>query len=84
VSRRGEGAGFSIAEWANAALHNGLGEYDLALAAARRGSSYEADLGSLIWPAVELVEAGARVGELDLATQACGRLSDMTSASGTN
>ena len=84
ASRRGEGASFSIAEWANAALHNGLGRYDEALAAARRGASYEPDPGSAIWPLVELVEAGSRTGELDLAARAFELLAAMTSASGTH
>ena len=84
VTRRGEGAGFPIAEWANAALHNGLRRYGEALAAARRASSYEPDPGSTIWSLVELVEAAARVDEVDLATQAYERLKVMTSGSGTS
>ena len=50
VTRRGEGAGITFAEWANAVLNNGLGRYPDALSAARRATSYEADLGSMIWP----------------------------------
>ena len=34
VTRRGEGVGITFAEWANAALNNGLGHYDKAVAAA--------------------------------------------------
>jgi ATP/maltotriose-dependent transcriptional regulator MalT len=84
ATRLGDGSSFAIGEWANAALHNGLGNYDKALAAAKRGTSYEPDIGSLIWPVVELIEAAARVGELDLATKAYEGLSAMTSESGTN
>ena len=84
VSRRGEGAGISIAEWANAALNNGLGRYDQAFAAARRASSYEPDLGTIIWPVVELIEAGTRLEETELATEAYQLLSEMTNASGTD
>jgi hypothetical protein len=59
ATRRGEGSSFAIGEWAKAALHNGLGNYDEALAAAKRGTSYEPDIASTIWPAVvELIEAG--------------------------
>jgi hypothetical protein len=36
ATRRGEGFGATLAEWANALLHNGLGSYDVALAAAER------------------------------------------------
>jgi ATP/maltotriose-dependent transcriptional regulator MalT len=84
VTRRGEGAGISIAEWAHAALNNSLGRYDLALAAAKRGAAYEPDLGSLIWPTVELIEAAARVGEYAEAYQSFNLLAEMTTASGTD
>ena len=84
VSRRGEGAGISIAEWANAALHNGLGRYDTAFAAARRATAYKPDLGSLIWPVVELIEAATRLDRNNDADEALRALSEMTSASGTD
>ncbi len=83
VRRRGEGVGVTMAEWANALLHNGLGRYDAALAAARRATAYGPDPGSFIWPLVELVEAAARVGTMGTARSAFDRLSHMTSASGT-
>jgi DNA-binding CsgD family transcriptional regulator len=84
VTRRGEGAGITFAEWASAVLNNGLGRYPDALAAARRATSYEADLGSMIWPSVELVEAAARSGATETAAGACERLAVMTDASGTD
>ncbi len=84
ASDRGEGFGVTLAEWANAVLHNGLGSYDKALAAARRAAAYEADPGAMIWPLVELIEAAARTRATETATSAFLRLSEMTSASGTN
>jgi DNA-binding CsgD family transcriptional regulator len=84
VSRRGEGVGINFAEWANALLHNGLGSYDVALAAAQRATAYEVDPGTTIWPTVELIEAAARTGATESATSAYRRLSEMTSASGTD
>jgi ATP/maltotriose-dependent transcriptional regulator MalT len=84
VTQRGEGVGITLAEWANAVLNNGLGRYDNALAAARRATAYDPDLGSLIWPLVELIEAAARTGTTETATSAHRQLSDMTSASGTD
>jgi DNA-binding CsgD family transcriptional regulator len=84
VTRRGEGAGITFAEWANALLNNGLGRYPDALAAARRATSYEADLGSMIWPTVELIEAAARSGVTETAAGACERFAVMTDASGTD
>jgi DNA-binding CsgD family transcriptional regulator len=84
VTRRREGAGITFAEWANALLNNGLGRYPDALAAARRATTYEADLGSMIWPLVELIEAAARGGVTETAAGACQRLAVMTGASGTD
>jgi DNA-binding CsgD family transcriptional regulator len=84
VTRRGEGAGISLAEWANALLNNSLGRYDQALAAGERATAYEPDLGTLIWPVVELIEAAARSGEDTVASRWVGRLAEMTTASGTS
>ena len=75
VSRRGEGFGITLAEWANAVVHNGLGQYDKALAAADRAMAYETDAGSTIWPTVEVIEAAARTGNTDIAQAAYSRLS---------
>jgi DNA-binding CsgD family transcriptional regulator len=84
VTRRGEGVGITFAEWAKAVLSNGLGHYGNALAAARRATSYEADLGSMIWPVVELIEAAARSGTPGTAADAYQRLTEMTDASRTD
>ena len=84
VSQRGEGVGITFAEWAGAVLNNGLGRYQQALAAARRATLYRPDLGSLIWPTVELIEAAARGGVPEDAAEAFEQYSQMTSASGTD
>jgi DNA-binding CsgD family transcriptional regulator len=84
VTRRGEGVGITFAEWANAALHNGLGHYDDALAAAQRACSFDDDLGALLWTTVELIEAAARTGMTEAAAAAYDRLEEMTSASETH
>ncbi len=84
VTRRGEGVGITFAEWANAALNNGLGRYQDALGAARRATTYLDDAGSSIWPVVELIEAATRSGVRDAATDAYDRLAEMTSASRTD
>lgn len=83
VVRRGEGVGLTIAEWAQAVLSNGLGDYQTALAAAQRAAEHPADIGVSAWAAVELVEAGVRSGVMDSAASALQHLSEMTSASGT-
>ena len=84
VTRRGEGVGITFAEWAEAVLNNGLGKYPDAMAAALRATAYDADLGSLIWPAVELIEAAARSDMPDTAAHAYRRLAEMTTAAGTD
>jgi DNA-binding CsgD family transcriptional regulator len=84
VTRRGEGVGITFAEWARAVLHNGLGQYHRAAAAARRVTAFDIDLAPVSWSLVELIEAGARSGMTETATAAYVRLREMTSASGTD
>ncbi|MGY4652244.1 AAA family ATPase [Mycobacterium sp. URHB0021] len=85
VLRRGEGVGLTVARWAEAVLDNGIGDYRAAMGAAVRATEPEPfDLGVSPWAAVELVEAAARCGELDIAARALAGLTEMTSASGTD
>jgi DNA-binding CsgD family transcriptional regulator len=84
VGRRGEGAGLTFAGWANAALNNGLGRYDMAAAAAKRACDFDDDLGSLNWTIVELIEAASRTGMTEVAAWAGDRLEEMTIASDTD
>ena len=65
VTQRGEGLGITAAEWANAVLSNGLGRYEIALAAAQRATEYRGDLGFSNWALVELVEAAVRSGRTE-------------------
>jgi DNA-binding CsgD family transcriptional regulator len=80
---RGEGIGLSVAEWAGAVLHNGLGRYHDAMATAERAGSHDRNLGATNWAVVELIEAAARTGNAGTAATALGRLAEMTSAAGT-
>jgi hypothetical protein len=70
--------------WALAALmHNSYGEYNEAVAAAQAGCEFEEVMaynGSL----VELVEAGVRNGQRELADAAFDSLRERTQASGTS
>ncbi|GAA1859203.1 LuxR family transcriptional regulator [Asanoa iriomotensis] len=84
VTRRGEGVGLTFAEWAYALLHNSLGDYPRALAAARRATAYAADPGALIWPAPELVESAVRCGQPAVAQDVFGLMSGMRTACGTD
>ena len=84
VTRRGEGIGITVTEWAKAVLYNGLGRYDEALAAAEKGSEYRDEPGLAIWSLVELIEAATRTGQLEHAAGALRRLAESTSAAGTD
>jgi DNA-binding CsgD family transcriptional regulator len=84
VVPRGEGIGVTVAQWASAVLSNSLGLHESALAAAERASEYPEELGFSTWSLVELVEAAARSGQTGRASGALQRLSETTSASGTD
>ena len=84
ATRRGEGVGITITQWANAALNNGLGRYEEALAAATHAFGYQDDLGSLLWAAPELIEAAVRTGDAAAAASGYAVLTELTSACGTD
>jgi DNA-binding CsgD family transcriptional regulator len=84
VVRRGEGGGLTFIQWATAVLHNGHGHYAQALPAARQAGEDSDAAWFRSWGLVELIEAGARCGESDLATDALGRLSQTTASCGTD
>jgi DNA-binding CsgD family transcriptional regulator len=81
---RREGQWLTAAAWATALLYNGLGRYDQALTAAERGSEHPRELGLATWSLVELIEAAARSGSPERATEALRRLSEATSAAATD
>ncbi|WP_200962255.1 helix-turn-helix transcriptional regulator [Mycobacterium sp. Root265] len=84
VTARGEGNGITVAWWAEALLYNGIGDYRKALHAAQRAADFPFELGATNWAPVELVEAAARSGAVELATDAVSRLDSMATASGTD
>jgi DNA-binding CsgD family transcriptional regulator len=84
VTRRGEGVGITMAEWASAVRYNGLGRYREAVDAARRSAGYARDRGSLALPWVELVEAATRSEQPGIAADAYERLAEATGAGGTD
>jgi DNA-binding CsgD family transcriptional regulator len=81
---RGEGKVLSATGWAAAVLHNGLGQYDQAFAAAQRGSAHPPEMGLSTWSLVELVEAAARLGRPGEAAAAVQHIKEMAGASGTD
>jgi len=80
---RGESAALTVAEYATAVLHNGLGDYGPAAEAAQRASA----AGELVispWALYELVEAAARSDQRERAAEAAGRLAEIAEASATD
>ncbi len=84
ATRRGEGVGLSVLDWAQALLYNSLGRYDEARAAALRVTEYPHDLSTSNWGLVELIEAAGRAGTPELAADARSRLAEMAMVSGTD
>jgi DNA-binding CsgD family transcriptional regulator len=80
---RGEGMGLTLAQWATAALHNGLARYEDALAAAEQAAQDPYELWFSTWTLVELIEAAARSGNPERAARALELLTEATRTSGT-
>jgi DNA-binding CsgD family transcriptional regulator len=80
---RGEGYSLGVWWWMNALMHNGHGRYGEALADAERSCEHE-DVIAYGWALVELVESAVHLGRHDKAAAALERLSERTSASGTD
>lgn len=76
-------AGVPTAQWANAVLHNGLGRYREALAAAE-ASAATAQLVVSVWVLPELVEAAVRLGADEIARDALARLKNAAETCDTN
>ena len=80
---RGAGAALSYAEYAEAVLHNGLGNYRQAAEAARCASQAgEVVISS--WALPELVEAAVRSDRRDQAAMAVDQLTAVAAATGTS
>jgi DNA-binding CsgD family transcriptional regulator len=79
---RGEGCAIAAADYSTAILHNGLGQYELALDAALNAAAAD-ELATSSWALSEIVEAAARSGQRAVALQAFDRLAECTRASGT-
>ena len=79
----GQGVALTWAHWVAAVLHNGLGRYADALAAAGHATKHAHPYVSP-WALPELIEAATRTGNAHLATAALERLTDLTQAGGTD
>jgi DNA-binding CsgD family transcriptional regulator len=81
---RGEGMEVARLHWVAAVLHNALGRYDKAFAAAEYAVGYAGSPPMSGWAMAELVEAAVRTGQLGRAAQAASVLSEITTAAGTD
>jgi DNA-binding CsgD family transcriptional regulator len=82
AAARGEGVALRMYWCLSARLHNSYGQYDKALADARRACEHD-HIITYGWALAELVEAGVRAGGRDEAVEALDRLSERTRACGT-
>ena len=80
----GQGFGVQWGEFVTAILLNGLGRYEQALAAAQRASDDTPQLFISSWALAELIEAASRSGEPERGADALERLTEDTSAAGTD
>jgi DNA-binding CsgD family transcriptional regulator len=83
VTRRGEGIGASVVDWAEAVLYNGLARYEDARSAALRVVELP-DLNPSTWVMPEVIEAAVRAGTPELAADTHRRLVDRARVSGTD
>ena len=82
AAERGEGAALTYADYAQAVLRNGLGQYELAAEAAQDASAVE-ELVISPWALYELTEAAARSNQPERAAAAADQLAGIAEASGT-
>ena len=84
ATERGEGISLTVVAWARALLYNGLGVYNKAFAAANEAIDCPTNSAAAAWGMVELIEAGARVGDSDAAGKAAARFEAIAKAAGTD
>src|SRR4051794_4705463 len=81
---RGQGQAVMVAHWAAAVLYNGLGRYEEAASEAREITTNCIFPLLLMWGGFELVEAAARVGDVELARDALDGLVATTQPAGSD
>jgi DNA-binding CsgD family transcriptional regulator len=79
-----EGLALVAAHWASAAISNSLGRYEAALAEAEKATEHPEAVAFYNFALVELIEAAARSGAPERATDALERLAIRSRASGTD
>lgn len=80
----GQGIGVQYSRWASSILFNGLGRYPQAMLASQQAAADTPELFLSAWALPELIEAGVRSGEQHVAAAALERLTEATTAAGTD
>ncbi|MFE3229802.1 ATP-binding protein [Nocardia sp. NPDC059228] len=83
AAERGEGLGYTLVNYTNAVLHNGLGRFAEAKDAAVLATADPRETAFAAWALSELVEAAVRCGDQALAENAMDRLTATTGPSQT-
>src|SRR5260370_15504965 len=84
AERRGQADWLTFAQWATAMLHNSLGRYERALAAAEQASQDSPVLWAANWAVAELIEAATRSGAPERAAPALRAPAQMARPTGTD
>jgi tetratricopeptide (TPR) repeat protein len=79
AAAQGAGRAMASVEFAAAILHNGLGQYETALAAAQQAREHD-EHGFGVWVLPEVIEAAMRLGRRDVAVAALHHLTERTLA----
>jgi DNA-binding CsgD family transcriptional regulator len=80
----GQGIAGLYAHWAAAVLYNGLARYEKAASAARKATPSTLSVWLYMSALPELVEAAARLGDIEVARDALERLAETTEPAGTD
>ena len=83
ATQRGEGISLTVLAWARALLHNALGDYDRAFAAAQEAINCPTKSAAAVWGMVELIEAAARAGEPETAGEVAAQFDVIAKAAAT-
>jgi DNA-binding CsgD family transcriptional regulator len=81
---RGEGFSLTVVEWATAALYNGLGRYEEAMASAESACAHMDEIPAPSLWIHEYVEAAVRSGNLERALPVVKQITEMTQACATD
>jgi DNA-binding CsgD family transcriptional regulator len=83
AAQQGQGLAAPTAHWCAAVLHNGLAHYDAAAEEATLATGRSVDPWVAMWALPELIEATARLGDMERARHSYSQLTTLTEHCGT-